>query len=209
MEFLCAVAHVVWFVFIEPWTVWGVVQTYSQLNAVPVCQRDTLNAVRANVTGLGRGRTQKYMGFHYTHEDMTASLSWTLQHDISLLTLSMPFHLFHFGYYHFSVSATKCYSCRHTMDNIYYRYTMIISTTSVVPYAPLMARSQTLSCVAVIFKLNCYSVFIFNNESPHISLCLPLPYLLSLVLYFNVHIWCRFTLMLLYTVCVVYRGSAS
>lgn len=28
----------------------------------------------------------------------------------------------------------------------------------------------------------------FNNETPHISLCLPLPYLLSLVLYFNVHI---------------------
>lgn len=130
MEFLCAVAHVVWFVFIEPWIVWGVVQTYSQLNAVPVCQRDTLNAVRANVTGLGRGRTQKYMGFHYAHEDMTASSPW-IQHHISLLTLSMPFDLFHFGHYHFSVSATKCYRCLHTMDSIYYKRSFCC------PYAPL------------------------------------------------------------------------
>lgn len=166
MEFLCAVAHVVWFVFIEPWTVRGVVQTYSQLNAVPVCQRDTLNAVRANVTGLGRGRTQKYMGFHYAHEDTTASSPWTIQHDLSLLTLSMPFYLFHLGYYHFSVSATKCYLCLHTMDNIYYRYTMIISTTPVVPYAPLTARSHTLSWFVVVFKLNCYSVLILTMKVP-------------------------------------------
>lgn len=69
------------------------------------------------------------MGFHSAHEDMTASQQWTNQQNMSLLTLNIPSDLFHFGYYHFSVS-TKCYSCLQTMDDIYYKYIMIISCSA-------------------------------------------------------------------------------